>query len=76
VTDETVVADRNEFAYERMGLDAAARANRRTSLDLDERSDEATCANRAAVEIHRPDDLRTFAKRHVLDGRVPKGGAH
>src|SRR3569623_3779889 len=61
VADKALLFNMNAFANKCMGADLAPRADRRVSLDLDERSNASLIANGAAVQIDKAtdDDIAT-----------------
>ena len=63
--NETVVPDRNQLAYERVGLNPAPLTDDCTLLDLNERPDEAVIADVTAVQVGRLDDRHIRAERYV-----------
>lgn len=67
MSDEAVIADRDEFANEGMGLDTSIGADVGVALNFDEWSYEGVVANRAAVEIDRLDYGYIFAEANVFD---------
>ena len=65
VTDEAILADRHQFADERMRLHAGAGADADALLDFGKRPDKAIVADLAAVEIAGLDDLDPRAELDV-----------
>jgi hypothetical protein len=63
--NETVVPSRNQFAYERVGLNPATLTNDCSLLDLNERPDEGIIADVAAVQVCRLDDSHIRAELYV-----------
>lgn len=63
--DETVVPNRNQLAYERVGLNPAPLTDDCSLLDLNERPDEAIIADVAAVQVGRLDDRHIRAEPYI-----------
>lgn len=63
--DEAVVTDRDEFADERVRLDAAALADGCSLLYLNERSDEGVIADVTAIQVCRLYDGHVRAELYV-----------
>ena len=63
--DETVVSNRNQLAYERVGLNPAPLTDDCSLLDLNERPNESIIADVAAVQVCRLDDRYIRAESYV-----------
>jgi hypothetical protein len=63
--NEAVVADRDQIADKRVGLNPAALSNGCSLLYLNERSDERFVADVAAVQVCRFDDSHVCAEPYV-----------
>jgi hypothetical protein len=69
VTDETSIADRDQFTHETMRLNPAITTDSNASLYLDERTNKGTAADVAAIQIHRTYDANVVATINVHDRR-------
>ena len=67
VGNETIVADRDQFADEGVRLDPATPADGDVRLNLDEGPDKTAITEGAAVKINRLDDGNVRPKRDVDD---------
>ena len=65
MADEAVVTNGDEVANERVGLDATPCADRRATLNLDERADKRPCTDPTSVQVHRPDHAHAFTEIDV-----------
>jgi hypothetical protein len=63
--DETVVPNRDQLAYERVGLNPAALTDDCSLLDLNERPNESIIADVTTVQVGRVDDRHIRAEPHV-----------
>jgi hypothetical protein len=63
--NETVVPNRNQLAYERVGLNPTPLTDDCSLLDLNERPDESIIADVAAVQVCRFDDRHICAEPYV-----------
>lgn len=70
MTDETVVADLDEFTYEGVGLYFRASADANAALNLDEGADEGMVAQLAFVDVGGLDDANTDAALDITHRNV------
>jgi hypothetical protein len=63
--NEAVVPNRNQLAYERVGLNPTPFTDDCSILDLNERADERVIANVTAIQVCRLDDRHICAEPYV-----------
>jgi hypothetical protein len=69
--DEAVVTDPHEFANKGVRLNPASFTDNDIPLNLDERSDERSVTDAAAVEVYRLDHDYVCTKLHIANSGGP-----